>query len=112
MVERITGAGQSPGPALHRHPLKLTGATFAEFGQMVDVEVYVVGNEQIQLTVVIVIHEGRARGPSGVAHTSSPGDIGKGPFAVILKEMVFPQARHIEIIKTIIVVIADGDSHP
>src|SRR5712691_5649283 len=91
MVERITVSGQSSGPALHRHPLKLTGATLAEFGRMVDVEIYIVGNEQIQLTVIIVIHEGRPRRPARITHSRPGRYVSERAITIVLEQMVWPQ---------------------
>lgn len=78
---------------------------------MVDVEIHIVGNEQVQLAVVIVIHEGRASGPTGIAHPSGLRYIRKCAVAAILEEVVWPKASYIQIIKPIIIIIPGGDSH-
>ncbi len=78
---------------------------------MVDVEIHIVGNEQIQLAVVIVINEGRASRPTGIVHPSGLRYIRKCAVAVILEEAVWPKASYIQIIKPVIIIIAGGDSH-
>ena len=66
-VERVAVAGQSARAALHGDALELAGLVLAELRQVVEVEVDVVGDEQIEIAVVVVVDERRAGGPARVA---------------------------------------------
>ena len=79
---------------------------------MIDVEIYIVGNEQVQLAVVIVIQEGRARGPTGIADVGALSNVRKRAVSVILEEMIWPQAGYVEIVKAIIIIVTNCDPHP
>src|SRR5262249_8436591 len=46
--ELIAGAGQSPGTALDGNAFVLAGPALPEFREMVDVEINVIGNEQVE----------------------------------------------------------------
>ena len=61
VVERIARAGQATRAALHGDAFVLARAALAELGQVVDVEVNVVCDEEVEPSVVVVVNEGRAR---------------------------------------------------
>ena len=61
------GAGQPARAALHREALVLAGLAFAELRQRVEPHVDVVGHEQIEPAVVVVVGKRRAGGPSRIA---------------------------------------------
>ena len=60
-------AGQAPRAALHGDALELAGLALAELRQRVEPHVDVVGHEQIEPAVVVVVGERRAGRPSRIA---------------------------------------------
>ena len=57
------GAFQTSWTTLHRNRFVLAGLALAKLRQVVDVEIDVVGDEEIEIAVVIVIDERGAGGP-------------------------------------------------
>src|SRR5207253_2899356 len=98
--------------ALNRNPLVLAKLALAEVGQVVKVESHIIGNEEIKVSVVIIIHKRRASGPARVAHARLLGDVCKGPVAIVLKEMIGPETGDIKVVKAVVIVVTDGHSHP
>jgi hypothetical protein len=47
VIKRVASPGQSSGPTLHRNTFILALLAFAELGQMVDVEINVIRNEEV-----------------------------------------------------------------
>src|SRR5437660_12285799 len=69
VIETIARALQTSGPALHRYTFELASASFAELRQIIHIEIYIVGDEEIELAIVIVIDESSAGGPTRIADT-------------------------------------------
>src|SRR6266851_1498845 len=78
---------------------------------MINVEIDVSRYEQIQLAVVVVIQKRSAGGPLGRAHTRDFGNVAESTVAVVLKQVVLPEAGYEKIIKAIVVIVTNGDSH-
>src|SRR5688500_4675443 len=76
-----------------------------------DVEIYVVGNKQIELAIVVIIDKSRAGGPARIGNPGALCDVGKRSLTRIPKQAIRPQARYINIDKTVVIVIAGRDSH-
>ena len=56
-------------------------------------EIEVIGDEQIEVAVAIVVEERRARAPERIAHARRGGDVGERAVAVVAEERVGPEGR-------------------
>src|SRR5208337_980016 len=73
----------------------------------------VVGDEQVQMAVAIVIEPQRGGAESIVsAQMASFGDIGKAAVSVVLKQPALSYSRNKKVREAIVVEIADGHAHP
>src|SRR2546421_11008905 len=64
VIERISDARQTPWPAKDSNALPQAGGIFARGSGVCKVEVRIIRNDQIELPIPIVIHEGAAASPS------------------------------------------------
>src|ERR1700693_4182089 len=69
-------------------------------------------NKQIQSAIVVAIEESCGSRPTARGDASLRGDIRKSTVAIVVIQNIFSEVRHVDIGKTIIVVIPDRDSHP
>src|SRR6266403_817688 len=69
-------------------------------------------DHQIQPAIAIEVHPGGAGGPSSAGDTSLGRDIGERTVAVIVIKLVPAIRRHVEIFKTVVVIVSDGNPHP
>src|SRR5262249_22271087 len=111
MKERVARAAHPSGAALHRDTLVLARLVLAELRQVVEVVVHVIGDEEVQPAVIVIIYEGRSSRPSRVVYAGGPGNISERPITIISEEVVRSQTGDIEVIETIVIVIADGGAH-
>src|SRR5260370_33950438 len=108
VIERISAARQTPWPAKDSNALPQAGRIFARGSGVCKVEVRIIRNDQIELPIPIVIHEGAAASP-GLSVTSNARcvcHLFEGAMAVV-GEPVFPVVRDVEGFPAIIVVVAD-----
>ena len=73
---------------------------------------HVVGDDQVELAVAVVIHPRRAgaelvRAP----HARGLGDVGECPVAVVVEQVALPKRRDEDVVEAIVVVIADRRAH-
>src|SRR5258708_106822 len=111
MIKRIAGTLQSSGATLHRYPFELAGAPFTKLRQIIHVEIHIIGHEEIELAIVVIIDEGRAGRPTRIADARFLSNVGEGAVAVVSEQMVWPQAGHIDVVKAIVIVVTNGDPH-
>jgi hypothetical protein len=95
VIQRIANARQSTRAALDRYTLVLAQVSLAELRHIIEVEGYVIGDEEIQFAVIVVINESRARGPAWIAHSSHLSNISESPIAVVLEQVIGPDARNV-----------------
>src|SRR5205814_4996876 len=74
-------------------------------------KVHVVGDKQVKKAVAVVIQPGRAGAPARVIHTRRACDIREGPITVVVVEHVRAEVRDIEVLKSVVVVVAHGYAH-
>src|SRR6266581_3073059 len=103
MIESIARALQSPGSALDGYAFELTSAPFAELRQIIHVKIYIVGHEQIQPAVVIIVNECGTRRPTRITDPCLLSNVGERAVAVVSQQMVRPQAGDVDIIPAIVV---------
>ena len=74
------------------------------------IEGHVVGDEQIEVAVAIVIEEAAARAPAvlDAGHARLLGDVRECAVAVVAVEHVSPEVGDEEIVEPIVVVVADA----
>src|SRR6266852_6235501 len=84
VIQDILRARQSARAAHHRNSLPYAGGKLAGSGSAGQIEVHVVGDDQIELSVTVVIDERTARAPCfSRARNSSPlRDLGEDPVIV------------------------------
>src|SRR5262249_44830909 len=75
-------------------------------------EIDVVGDEEIEPAVAVVIEEGRARAPPRIADARLAGDVAERPIAVVVEEHRRTERRDEQILIAVVVVVADRRAHP
>ena len=81
-------------------------------GSFGGIELDVIADKKIEMSVAIVVEEGAARAPADlfVVDSSFPCDVGKSAVAVVVEEdVVSPEAAE-QVVPAIVVVVADADS--
>ena len=74
---------------------------------------HVVGHEQVQMAVAIVIEPQRGRAEAVVStQMASLGHVGKSAMSVVLKQPALPDGGNKQIGKPVVVEIADRHAHP
>ena len=111
VVEQIGFSLHAPRPALHRCTFELAELGRAESGQIIHVDVNISGDEQIDVSVAIVVRPGRARREPAAAHSSFVGYVFESAIAFVAIERVAAVAGHEEIEVAIVVEVSDGDAH-
>ena len=111
-VERVAGAFESAGSALDGDTVVLAGFAGAELGQIVEVEVDVVGDEEIGPAVGVVVAKGGTGGPGVVGReTGWRGDVGEGAVTVVAVEDDAAEAGDEQVRPAIVVVVSDDCTH-
>ena len=111
MEERVAGAFQAARAALHVDAAIFAVGATAEAGQIVEVEIDVVGDHEIDEAVAVVVAESCAGRPSAVGDAGFRGDVGEGAVAVVVIENVAAEAGDVEVGPAVVVVVADGSAH-
>ena len=94
----------------------IAGRVFAAGRDLLQIESSIVGNEQIELPVAIVIDPGAACGeaiggtPPGGQQAGLFGDIGERAVAVVVEQNVLAPAGNEDIVKAVVIVISNGDA--
>jgi hypothetical protein len=75
-----------------------------------DIEVDVVGDEEVEVAVTVVVKEGAAGVPAsfGLEKAGLTGDIGEGAIAVVAVEDVLAVVGDKEVVEAVVVVVADA----
>ena len=71
----------------------------------------VIGHKEVELAVLIVVHPGSAGAKAGVVHSGGFGNVLERAVALVVQEARFAEAGDVDIVPTVVVVIADGDAH-
>ncbi len=84
----------------------------AGLGRVLGIEIHVVGDEEIEAAVAIVIDKAAAGGPTDVIVPESgfARDVGEGAVAVVVEENVVSPEGDEEIDEAVVVVVAGADS--
>jgi hypothetical protein len=78
----------------------------------VRIEIDVIGHEQVEFAVAIVVNPGAAGPPMGSipADTGLPGDVGKGPITVVVVKHVLTPIGDKQVLKPVVVVVAHANT--
>ena len=108
-VEDVFATLQTGGAAGYLNAFVGAAGGFGKGGGL-DVEVDVVGDEEVEVAVAVVVEERAAGVPSGLRLQEAcfGGDIGEGAVAVIAIEDILSVVADEEIVPAIVVVVADA----
>ena len=98
---------QSSRPARDRNPQPNAAAALPRDGRVLKGKLHVVGNEQVQKPIPVIVHEAATGAPVLLLTPQArlPGHICKGTIAVIAVENVLPKAGAENIVKVVVVII-------
>ncbi len=101
-----------PGTAVHCDVLEHAVFVLAGFLRAANVKVQVVRHKQIELAVAVVIDPSAARAPTGAicSHAGFFGDIRESAVPIVVIENVFAPVGDEQIVKAVVIVIADADA--
>src|SRR5216683_2966269 len=110
VIKNIFRPRQAAWAAHHRHAFPHAGGPLAGSGRGGQIEIDVVGDEQIELAVAVVVNKGAAGAPgfSVAGNLGFLADVGEGAVAVVVVEDVFAVVRDVEIFPAVVVVVADA----
>ena len=83
MKQRVAGAFQPPGTTLHVQATVFAGGLAAEVGEIVEMKIDIVGHEEIDETITVIVAKSGARRPATVGNTGFGRHIRKRAIAVI-----------------------------
>src|SRR5215471_9898824 len=111
VIKDIAAAFQTRRPASHHDALVEARSGFRHWSCF-QIQINVVGNEQVQMTITIVVHEGASSIPAGAfpAYTGFIGNVSKSSVAVIVIKSVLAVVGNEKVFVTVIIVVADADS--
>jgi hypothetical protein len=108
-VQHVRLALQALWAAVHvdHHELAVPG--FAALRNRVLVELHIIGDVQVHEAIAIVVSKRAPGAPPGVANVRPLRHVRECAIAVVVKQHIGADARHVEIRKTVVVVV--GDAH-
>ncbi len=113
VVQRIRSVLQPARSAHHGNALPHARSPLPRERRGRDIKIHVVCNHQIQLAVPVVVHERASRSPCLFRSSNASFVTHVLKYSVIIAEQtVVPVVRDVEIVPTIVVVIADAHSLP
>src|SRR5207253_3956976 len=102
--QRIAGAFEPARAALHTDAAELAGWLAAEFRQIAELEVHVIGHHEVEIAVVVVVGKSRAGGPAAVAHPRLFSYIGESAITIVSVKDVAAQAGDAKVWPAIVAV--------
>src|SRR4051794_18530814 len=110
----IDSRSQSSRPASQRDPLILTKLSCSRWRNFreVEAEIDIVGNEQVNVTIPVIVDEGTARIPAPFCpcHTRLFCELGEGSVTIVVIKAVLAVIGYEEVVVAVVVVIGDTDS--
>ena len=87
VIERVRRPLQAARATLHGYAVILAGWLGAEFRQVLEIQIYVVGDKQVGPAIPVIVAKGRARRPAGVnAQPCLGGYIAEGAVVVVAEK--------------------------
>ena len=110
-VQRVSSSGHSDRSAFNGYASPVAIRVLSWNRCMLEREAHVIGNEQIEIPIPVVVDETAARPPAWriVPQSGTPGHVGKRSIAVVAVETVLPEVCAKNILESVIVVIADAN---
>src|SRR4029077_19528559 len=111
VVENILAAFEPGRAAGHHHALVQTRTRLRNWRGR-EIEINVIGYEQIELTVAVIVYESAAGIPP-LARSRHPGlfaYVSKRAVAIVVVENVLAEISDEQVVETVVVVIADADA--
>ncbi len=111
VIEGGNAGGQAARAAVDRNSFPIAVRVFAGLRNRFGVELEVVGDEEIEAAVAVVIDEGAAGAPtiSGMKKSGLLRDIGEGAVAIVVIEDVLAPVGQKQIVEAVVIVVADGN---
>ena len=77
-----------------------------------EIEVDVVGDDEVELAVAVVVDEGAAGAPlfAGACHSCLLGYFFEGAVALVVEETILAVAGDVEVVEAVVVIVADAGS--
>ena len=110
-VERVAGSGETAGAALDGNSPVLAHRSFAELRQVVQLECHVVGDEEIEIAIAVVIGPGGSRGEARVSDACFGGDVFEGPITAVTVKPIGAKTGDVQVVIAVIIIIRDRHSH-
>ena len=109
-IEDVRAAGEAQRAARHRNLVVAAVGGLARARRLRRIEVHVVGDEQIEMPVAVVVEKAAAGAPAraGAGDASLLGDVGERAVAVVVIEHVAAPVRDEQIVEAVVVVVADA----
>ena len=113
-IEDVRAAREPLRPAGDRNIVVATVGRLARPRRLRGIEIHIAGDEQIQMTVAVIVQKTAARAPAGPRSRDAGffRDIRKRPIAVVAVEHVLPPVRDEQIVEAVVVVVADTTRLP
>src|SRR6266403_3283882 len=107
-IDDISAARQASRPTKDSNALPQAAGVFARRSGVCKVEVRIIRDDQVELPVPIVIHEGAAASPSLsiTSDTRCVCHLFESALAVVV-EPVFSVVRDVKVLPTVVIVVAD-----
>ena len=109
-VEDVRAAGEPERPAGDRDVVVAAVGRLARTRRLRRVEVHIAGDEQIQMTVTVIVQKTAACAPAG-SRSRDAGflrDVGERAVAVVAVQHVVPPVGDEQIVEAVVVVVADA----
>ncbi len=95
-----------------RRAVGLVGAVQRAEEVLVQRPLHVVGDEQVQLAVLVVVEEGRAGAEASAAGPGLRGDVGEAAVALVVEEPVAAEAGEVDVHPAVVVVVGGRAAQP
>ncbi len=113
VIQNVFAALQSRRSARHHYALVKARARFRH-GRSRQIEIDVVGDEQIEFAVAIVVDERAACVPARAfaRHSCLLADVGEGTVTIVVVQNILAEVGNEQIVPSVVVVVADAHALP
>ena len=105
--QQVGLALQAARTALDGNAAILAGLVLAEFRQMIEIDLHVAADEEIEISVVIVVGEAAPGRPAAARQARARGDVGEGAVVVVAIQVIAADGRDVEVLPAIAVQVSD-----
>ena len=110
MVEHGALRNQSARTAIHRDAFEITPRVLSRWRDFVEIENEIVGEEQVEASIAVVVHPGAACAPAiaEVQQACRLRHVGESAVAVVAIQNVLRPAGDENVVAPVVVVVGDG----